>query len=501
MTQENHGKHSRRARAEQAQIASRSAERARRSARVRRFASLTFLSTLIPGLGLLFTRRRRLGITLLVLALIAGVAASVFIFNSGLVSGAAQIMTKNGLEIALISILVLAALWLTSVAVTARVTHSGNWSRRGNLVHRVFTTLMCFAVAMPAAQAARYVVVTQDAFSKIFTQTGDTQRENAFKKKERVNFLLVGSDAGADRTGVRTDSLMVASVDTKTGDTTLISIPRNLQRVPFPESNPLHKLYPDGFYCPEKPGTCIMDAVWAEAGVEHPELFQGQQYPGLTTTRDVVGEITGLSIDYTTVINLQGFRDLVDAMGGVDVTIPKGGLAIGGKIQGGVISGITGRLPEGPQHLNGQQALWYARSRVETGDGDRMRRQRCMINALVSQANPFDLVQRFPSIMKVAKENVLVDLPQSQLPDLATLANEMKRGKMKSVNLAYPIISDADPDFDKIRELVKKGLERPKTAPKPKAKPAAPSPSTSASTPTPSPSSTQDAVSDTAANC
>ena len=478
----------------------RSLARQRRAHLVRRFLTLTFLSTLLPGLGLLFTRRRRLGFALLAVTVLGLLTLFITLFSGGTINGAAHALTKNGLKVALTVILVGLALWLFSILLTARTTHTQRWSRRGEAVFRIFTAAMCLIVAMPAALAIRDVAITQRAFGKIFIpSTTGQEKDNAFKKKDRVNFLMVGSDHRADTPGVRTDSLIVASIDTRTGDTTLISIPRNLQRVPFPKSNPLHQIYPDGFVCPDKPGQCIMDAVWSEAEVQHPELFKGQQYPGLTTTRDVVSEITGLPIDYSAVVNLQGFRDLVDAMGGVDVNIPKGGIAIGGKIVGGVATGITGRIPEGPQHLDGQHALWYARSRVETGDADRMRRQRCMVNALVSQSNPFQMVQRFSGIMEVAGENILMDLPQDQLPDLANLANEMKSGQMKSVNLAYPVISDSDPDFKKIRQLVQKGLQRPKPTAKPAPKKTQ-KPSTSSS-PSPSSSSEADPVSDTAANC
>lgn len=482
---------------------SRSAVRQHRSLLLRRSMVLTFLSTLLPGLGLVFTRRRRLGLILLSLAVLGLLAVGITFFAGGMINGAARTLTRNGLKVALAVIVIAVALWLTSIAITAKTTRISHWNRMGEGLFRGFTALMCLAITMPAALAVKDVAVAQDAFGKIFiSNNGGQHKENAFEKKDRVNFLLIGSDAGKDRFQVRTDSLIVASVDTKTGDTTLISIPRNLQKAPFPESNPLHKLYPEGFSCPERGNSCIMDAVWAEAAVEHPDLFKGNSYPGLTTTVDVVSEITGLPIDYSTVVNLQGFRDLVDAMGGVTLNIPKGGIAIGGKISGGVVTGITGRIPEGEQHLDGQHALWYARSRVETGDADRMRRQRCMVNALIDQTNPFAMVQRFPSIMRVAKENIMLDLPQDQLPDLADLVNRIKSGQMKSVNIAYPVISDSDPDYDKIRQLVKKGLERPKATAKPK-----PKKSSSSSTTSPSTSSSQsstssaDPVSDTAASC
>ena len=490
------------------QATTRSGVRQRRQATLRRFLGLTFLSTLLPGLGLVFTRRRRLGLVLFLGTLIGLVAGGIYLASGGALSGAANALTTNGLRTLWVVVGVGLALWLGSIIVTARTTRSQSWTPRGDAAFKAFTALMCLAVTLPAAEAVRTVAVTQDAFGTMFINNSNgagKHKENAFQKQDRVNLLLVGSDAGADRKGLRTDSLMVASIDTQTGDTTLISIPRNWNGVPFPETNPLHELYPDGFRCAPRNGNnpCWMDAVWAEADTEHPELFEGEQYAGLNTTRDVVSEITGLPIDYSTVINLKGFQDLVDAMGGVDMTIPAGGIAIGGKIEAnGYTHGITGRIPEGPQHLDGRQALWYARSRVETGDGDRMRRQRCMVNALISQTNPISMLQKFPDIMRVAKANILIDLPQDELPDLADLANLMKKGQMKSVNLAYPIISDSHPDFDKVRSLVRKGLERPKAAPKPKPKASSTSttsstkPSTGSST-----STTSDAVSDTTSTC
>ena len=487
----------------------RSGERRRRQSQLRHSLSLTFLSTLVPGLGLLWTKRRTLGLALLTVTVLAGLGLGVFLFSGSLITGAANVLTSTGLKIALAALIAALILWLTSIVLTARATRTDAWSRRSDVIFKVFTALMCLAVTMPLARAGSTVAVTQDAFGTMFIKNdkgAGSTKENAFKKKDRVNLMLVGSDAGADRQGIRTDSLMVASIDTHTGDTTLISIPRNWNYVPFPESDPLHKLYPNGFHCPERGAgdPCWMDAVWGEADTQHPELFKGEKYAGLNTTRDVVEEIVGMPIDYSTVINLKGFQDLVDAMGGVDMTIPPGGIAIGGKIEGGAIvpGSITGRIPEGRKHLNGQQALWYSRSRVETGDGDRMRRQRCMVNALIDQTDPISMVNKFPAIMKVAKENILIDLPQSELPDLADLANTMRKGQTKSVNLAYPIISDSHPDFDKVRALIKKGMDRSTTAPRPKATPSSSSSAPSASSSSSSSSSSSDqAVDDTKATC
>ena len=145
----------------------------------------------------------------------------------------------------------------------------------------------------------------------------DTAAEDPWADVPRVNTLLIGSDAGKDRWGTRTDSMMVVSTNTKTGDTLLIGIPRNLERVPFPKDNPLHALYPNGYDCGDE---CLMNGIWTLAE-GRPDLFPGVKNPGRQSTVDVVGEITGLDINQSVVINLRGFKALVDAMGGVDVNV------------------------------------------------------------------------------------------------------------------------------------------------------------------------------------
>ena len=174
--------------------------------------------------------------------------------------------------------------------------------------------------------AVRYIDVQSSVIDEVFVADAserrdvalaDTAAEDPWADVPRVNTLLIGSDAGKDRWGTRTDSMMVVSTNTKTGDTLLIGIPRNLERVPFPESNPLHALYPNGYDCGDE---CLMNGIWTLAE-SRPDLFPGVKNPGRQSTVDVVGEITGLDIQQSVVINLRGFKALVDAMGGVDVNV------------------------------------------------------------------------------------------------------------------------------------------------------------------------------------
>ncbi len=105
---------------------------------------------------------------------------------------------------------------------------------------------------------------------EVFQGGGDTE-----KKAGRYNILLLGADAAASREGLRPDSINVASIDAETGRTVLFGLPRNMQRVRFPESSLLRNLYPDGYVCDE--GACMLNGLWT-LGEEHADLYpEGQR--------------------------------------------------------------------------------------------------------------------------------------------------------------------------------------------------------------------------------
>lgn len=485
-------------------------QRAQHNGEVRRAFGLTALSTLLPGLGLIFTRRRGLGILMALAALITFGLVGFSLLSGGVISSAAGFLTARGLLLLLALFVIGGVVWVLGIMLTAQETVRDSWSTRSVWLHRIFAAALCLLIAAPSARGAQYVLITKDAFTRMteerYAGRGGSARtpdggSDPWRDVPRVNVLLIGSDAADQRTGVRTDSLMVASIDTKTGDTVLISVPRNLQKVPFPADNPLKKVYPNGFDCGNE---CLMDAVWEEAATKNRDKFPADEAnPGLNTTREVVQEIVGLPIDYTTVVDLSGFTKLVDAMGGVTMNVPTR-IPIGGVIRNGYVvpGSITDWIEPGYQRLNGHQALWYSRSRATTSDDDRMRRQRCMVNALVSQSNPFSLLQKFPDIMAVAENNISFDIPQEHLPAFATLVETMQKGTMRSVNLSPPIIKGYDPDYAKIRALVKQATTAPpeKTAPKSTGSPT-PTPSTTTTVPPTSSSTTTQAITNTRDSC
>ena len=392
------------------------------------------------------------------------------------------------LQLVGVAIMVVAVLWVGSIVLTAEQ----SWPRRrrgGRLARVLFAALACTLVAAPSAMAVRYLNVQSSVIDEVFVvddgpserrnvALADTTAKDPWADVPRVNTLLMGSDAGKDRWGTRTDSMMVVSTNTKTGDTLLIGIPRNLERVPFPKSNPLHALYPNGYDCGDE---CLMNGIWTLAE-GRPDLFPGVKNPGRQSTIDVVSEITGLEINQSVVINLRGFKALVDAMGGVDVNVQQRVCVECHTSASGGVEFTTDKreyIEPGLQHLDGMHALWYARSRAGSDDFSRMRRQRCVAGALMQQADPVGLLQSYPKLAKAIKSNVSIDIPRAELPAWVDLALRIQKGgSIRSLPLTADVVRPGNPDFDKIRSLVKKGLKQP----------AASSTSTASPSPTPSPS-------------
>lgn len=459
------------------------------------------LATVLPGAGLLRTRWRVIGWVLLVSALVVGGVVVWRVWRDGVVRTALDAAVQpQVLQAVGVGVMVVTVLWIGSIVLTA----VQNWppARGGRWARVLVAVVACTLVAAPAALAVRYLGVQSNVIDEVFVgpdaadpedALADVEAEDPWAEVPRVNTLLIGSDAGKDRWGTRTDSLMVVSTNTRTGDTLLVGIPRNLERVPFPEGNPLRALYPSGYDCGDE---CLMNGIWTLAD-SRPDLFPGVESPGRQSTVDVVGEITGLKIDHSVVINLRGFRALVDAMGGVDVNVQQRVCVECHQAPDGSIE-FTGDREEwiepGLRHLDGRLALWYSRSRAGSDDFSRMRRQRCVAGALMEQADPAGLLARYPQLAKVVRNNVSIDIPPAELPAWVELALRIQEGdSIRSLPITSKVVQPGNPDFEKIRRLVTKSLEPPPaTTPRPTATSSPSATTTKKPTSSPTPTATPD---------
>jgi LCP family protein required for cell wall assembly len=364
--------------------------------------------------------------------------------------------------------------------------------------------LVCCTIASGSALGAQNLVaqrrlvqnVFADGNSKSATRPKIVDKKDPWAQLPRLNLLLLGADDGDGRKGTRTDTVMVASIDTRTGDTALISLTRNFMRMPFPKDSPLYEKFPTGYWDPrlgdKEQMEYYLDAMYRNIPRDYGDLLAESDNKGADVLKVSVGEALGLKLHYYLQINLSGFEQLVTALDGITVNINYQ-VPIGGDTKGpGNADDIlpSGYLQPGPnQKLNGHDALWFARGRygVQGADLARQERQRCTIQAIVERATPQNVLTHYQEVAKAGEQLIRTDIPQTMLGNLVSLGQKVKSAKISNVDLDkqknFP--NGRNPDYPAMRAIVAKALHpsasptvRPSTKPtarptgKPTTKPA-----------------------------
>ena len=265
----------------------------------------------------------------------------------------------------------------------------------------------------------------------------------------RLNVLLLGGDAGPRRSGLRTDTVIVASIDTMTGASALFSLPRNWGGLPLADGSAI-------------PGR-IMNEVYQWA-VARPDRFPGPD-PGAAALVEIAESLTGLDIDYFALVDLTGFAQVVDAVGGVTIDVPR---AVYGPSYDPATGGYTMiRIPAGSRRLDGAETLAYVRERYQSSDHDRMHRQRCVLAALAESADTMSLLRGLRGILAAVETHVTTDVPREEVPLLIRLAGSLDTHEIRVVGFdnswrrGWDSRGFAIPDPDRISAAVAETLEHP----------------------------------------
>lgn len=452
---------------------------------LRRSLGLTVVSTLVPGLGLLGARRGALKALGLVtgLAALGGVLYLAYWASTNTTRVAMLAVSPGFLTAVSLALVALGLVWVALITLTQVSTRPRRLSNGRRAVGAVVVTALAFGVAAPSAIGARYARDQVLLVENVFTSGEDEVKSSTRPTLDaepladpwadipRLNILLLGADGSDSRAeqvaeySIRTDTIMLASIDTKSGATTIIQIPRNVQFTPFPEGSEMAEAFPDGFRG-ESEGDWYINSIWAHTELGYPDLFAGSTYRGAEALKQGVEGITGLKVDYFAMLNIDGVQQLIDAMGGVTVNINQR-LAIGGNSEGMKPSGY---LEPGPdQHLMGYEAMWYARSRLDYSDYDRMARQSCLVGAIIKQANPATMLTRYEAIAAASSQMVVTDIPQRDLPEIVDLALRVKDGQVTRLVFSPGKngYSYADPDFDAMRAAVDEAINPATPSPTP----------------------------------
>lgn len=250
---------------------------------------------------------------------------------------------------------------------------------------------------------------------------------------ERLNVLLLGTDTGAGREGIRTDTMIVVSIDPESGDTAMISLPRNFSGMTLPEGQGV-------WDCDCFPR--LLNDLYLEA-TQHPDWFPGQGDPGPRAIKTAIGSLLDLDIHYYALVTLDGFVGIVDALGGVDIEVPNRIVDETYPHEDGVtIENVV--IEPGTQHLDGHLALAYARIRRHADDFARMNRQRCVLGAVMAQTNPLEMVTRYGALAEVLKDTLLTDIPQDRLGDFIDLLPVIDFGRVGILHIDREYISGTD---------------------------------------------------------
>ncbi len=418
------------------------------------------LSAIVPGLGQAFNRRRRLTALFLIPTLvIVAVAGAVW---------AAQTPTR--IAAWAVAPAVLAALLTLNVVILAwRLVAVGQAfldTRRHGPTGRlgiIGILIIAFLVVLPHLAVYRYGTAFGDAFALIFQRpspaadVGDDTPPSGPADGERVNVLVLGVDAAPGRTTVLTDTMMVVSFDPVGKTASMVSLPRDLVNVPLGGGDD---------FGPK------LNSLLSYAD-RHPEDFPKG---GLRTLQDAIGELLGIQIHYHATMEFEGFIHMVDAVGGVDITVAR---PIDDPGYDGFGAGGRGwSITKGRHHLDGVNALAYARSRKSAGESDftRAGRQQQIIVALKNAATDGGSVfWELPGLLDAVGDSIRTDLPVERLPQLAVAIDEMGSGGITRAVIRHPLVRSVDtrygsslqPDLAAIRAVAAKLFPPPGGSPQP----------------------------------
>ncbi|MBN1452115.1 MAG: LCP family protein [Anaerolineales bacterium] len=238
--------------------------------------------------------------------------------------------------------------------------------------------------------------------------------------QETVNFLLIGSDRRPGGS-FRTDTMVIAMLRPREGQVSLISIPRDLW-----------------VYIPEWGNQRINTAY------QHGESY-GYPGGGPGLLKDTILYNLGVQIDHTAMVEFDGFRHIIDTLGGIDVPVacPYTDWRLIDPSYNPELEANWWLYTVGPGvvHMDGDLALWYARSRMRSSDFDRGRRQQETLRAIYARVLQTGTIARIPALYNDLTTIVETDITLTQMLQLALYAPKLTNADFRSYYIRPPLVS------------------------------------------------------------
>jgi LCP family protein required for cell wall assembly len=431
----------------------------------RRPALAATLSFVFPGLGQAYMGQRRLAIVLAgpIVLIGAGMALVLVVFGADLRN---DLFSSTFLTALIVLDGALLAWRLYAIAQvgfsrTAPAPAGGvaPVTRRGSPASAAVVVILLILTAGMHAWAGSTIRSLDDTLGEVFSAgwrglpdeggAGDAPLnlpEYAWDGTERISFLLLGVDSGPGREASLTDTILVVSVDPAARTAVMVSVPRDTGFVPLPDRS----VYADGVY-PKK-----INALASEAA-ENAELWcpdlpaASSELCGIRSLQRAVGLYLGIPLQYYASVDLLGFTDLIDAVGGVRLCLP--GRLVDTTYDGPGWPGRGVDLAAGCTRYDGQHALAYARVRKgslqmpngsmeEQNDFLRAERQQHVLLELRREFARLDLIFELPPVLRAVGRTVSTDFPRGRAGDLASLLPLITGPDIERVVLGYPEFVD-----------------------------------------------------------
>lgn len=412
-----------------------------------------FASAVVPGMGQLLTGETRRGWVLI--GIDVGLLATLVIFFNDRVDVLTAAVEPSALAMLMILNIVLLGyrVWAADDAYRTARRRAGREPGRSGTAVIAAGVVLGAVLLMPHVVFGYYDLVQYNLLTEVFgdneatgttittteddgstsstvpgetTTTGAAPETEIWNGLDRLNILLLGGDFGVGRTGVRTDTMITVSIDPESGEVAMFSVPRNWTYAPLPEGMGIWdcNCYPE-----------LMNELWV-MGEQYPDAFPGPGTPSENAVKGINSAFLGIPIHYYALVNLDGFVDIIDSIGGVDIYVPELVVDEDYPHEDGTVERIE--IQPGDQHLDGHLALAYARTRHQDSDYFRMNRQRCVLEAVLDQAEPTDLILNFQTIADVIKRSVQTDIPLDALPELVKLLPDIDRDEILSIAFIPP---------------------------------------------------------------
>ena len=381
------------------------------------------------------------------------------------VAGSAGLSRRIGRRPGQVDPLSLAGVAAILVVLVAGHVIVGYWDLRLYNLAKDVHSPVAIATSSPGVSAEPEPTVTFPP-QETFAPQPTTQPWN---KTGRLNILLVGVDQQDG--GFRTDSMIVVSVDPKTHQVAMFSMPRDTLSLPMPPKSRLSALWGPNF-------NYKLNALWKYSD-QYRNLFPDG---GVDALKQALGyALFGdqNAISYYVLVNFDGFQKVVDTFGGVTIDVPAPVVDDGYPGNHGTGQHYRVYIPAGIQHMTGDQALTYARSRKGSGyydDYNRSARQQQILVALEQQANLSEVSAHLGDLVDALSQTIHTDIPEGPdvLGPLLELAKQIKPSDIKTYAFSPPGYGYATntgsayvfiPDIGAIRNAVKGALSGiPKSA-------------------------------------